>query len=285
MSRDVGDRIAIRHEVRDPDGTLTAATVSVAVTQPDGTLLSPAPTVTASSTGVYDAAFTADAAGVWRWTWTVSGAVVEVAHGSIDVADPGPGTYLSLTDFRDGLKITSADRDSLLLDALTAAARAADRYTGRQPGGFYLSSSATARQYQVAGRVLVDAAGRFKLLVDEIGSASGLVVETGDGTTWTTVTDYRVDPLNAISAGDPVTALTRAGGWGTDLVRVTARWGWPACPASIPAAVRMQATRWYRRKDSPEGIAGGGEFGGVRLSRMDPDVRELLAPYMLPGIA
>lgn len=285
MSRDVGDRIAIRHEVRDPDGTLTAATVSVAVTQPDGTLLSPAPSVATPSTGIYDAAFTADAAGVWRWVWTISGAVVEVAHGSVDVANPAPGTYLSLVDFRAGFKITSADRDELLLSALTAAARAADRDTGRRPGGFYLAPAATARQFEVAGRVLLDPAGRHKLLVDEIGSTADMVVETGDGTTWTAVTDYRVDPLNALADGEPITALTRAGGWGCDLVRITARWGWPAVPATIPQAVRIQATRWYRRKDSAEGVTGGGDFGAIRLSRLDPDVRAMLGALTLPGIA
>nr|MDT0658028.1 hypothetical protein [Micromonospora sp. DSM 115978] len=283
-TRDVGDRIAIRHEVRDPDGTLTAATVAVTVTAPDGTTSTPS--VTTGSTGLYDAAFTVDEVGAWRWDWTVSGAVVEVAHGSVDVGNPGPGTYASLPMFRAGFKVTAADRDDRMLMALTAAARAVDRDTGRSPGGFYLGPTAIPRQYEVAGRTLCDSAtGRIKLLVDEIGSTDDMVVEIGDGTTWTTVTDYRVDPLNALADGQPITGLTRAGGWGSDLARVTARPGWPAVPGAVPQAVLIQATRWYRRKDSPEGVAGSGDFGTIRLARVDPDVQRLLDSLTLPGIA
>lgn len=286
MTRDVGDRIAIRYEARTPDGTLTSATVAVAVTQPDGTLLSPAPTVTATGTGLYDAAFTVDSAGVWRWTWTASGALVDVAHGSVDVAGPGPGTYASLPLLREAVKATSGDRDDLLMQALTAAARAADRDTGRRPGGFYLDAVASSRSYEVSGRSLYDpATGRHRLLVDEIGSTTGLTVETGDGTTWTATTDYRIDPLNAIADQQPITALSRLGGWGHDLVRVTARWGWPAVPAAVPQAVLIQATRLYSRKNSPQGVAGSSDWGVIRLARMDPDVQAQLGPLMLPGIA
>ena len=282
--RDVGDRIAIRFEVRTPDGTLTAATVAVAVTKPDGTLVSPAPTVTTTSVGIYDASFVADSAGQWRWTWTASGTVAEVAHGRVDVGDPATGTYVSLTLFKKQFNLTAADRDELLSQALTAAARAVDAHTGRRPGGFYLDGTATARQYGVCGRTVRGHDGRHKLLIDDIGSVTGLTVETGDGTTWTTATGHRTDPANALADQQPITGLA-AWSWGTDLVRVTARWGWPAVPDQVVQATLIQATRLYRRKDSPEGVAGGGEWGVVRLSRLDPDVGQLLQHLVLPGIA
>jgi hypothetical protein len=281
--RDVGDQIDIRHEVRDADGALTAATVAVTVTAPGGTTSTP--TVTASSTGIYDASFTATTVGVWRWTWTVSGAVVDVAHGQVDVADPAPSTYATLPLFKATVKVTAADRDELLAQALTAAARAVDSYTGRRPAGFTLDEAATARTYEVHGRTVRTRSGWAKLLVDEIGSATGLTVEVGDGTTWTAITGYRTDPGNALADSRPITALTTPGLWGCDLVRVTARWGWPSIPDQVVQATLIQATRLYRRKDSPEGVAGQGEFGVVRLSRIDPDVQALLAHLTLPGIA
>ncbi|MDG4784355.1 hypothetical protein O7626_00510 [Micromonospora sp. WMMD1102] len=282
-ARDVGDQIDIRYEVRDADGDLTAATVSVAVTQPDGTLLSPAPVVSTPSVGIYDAGFVADQAGPWRWTWTAAGAVTDVSHGQVDVGDPSIGTYATLSQLRSMPKITTSDRDALLQVALSAAARGIDGVTGRRDGGFYRDSTSSARQYEVC-RSTVPTDRRVKLLVDEIGSTDGLTVETGDGTTWTAVTGHRVDPLNALADRRPITGLT-ASSWGHDLVRVTARWGWPAVPDQVVQATLILALRLYGRKDSPTGIAGDGQMGVVRLARADPDVMSLVGRYELPGIA
>jgi hypothetical protein len=46
----------------------------------------------------------------------------------------------------------------------------------------------------------------------------------------------------------------------------------------------MQAARLYKRRRSPEGVAGFAEFGVVRVSRVDPDVAELLKPYYVPRV-
>lgn len=59
-----------------------------------------------------------------------------------------------------------------------------------------------------------------------------------------------------------------------------ALWG-----ADAQLAVIMQAARLYKRRRSPEGVAGFGEMGVVRISRIDPDVAELLAAYHVPSIA
>lgn len=284
MTYDVGDRVPIRHEVRDPDGMLTAATVAVAVTKPDGTLVSPAPSVSSPSTGIYVASFLVDAAGQWIWEWTASGAVVEVAHGSVDAADPAPSTYITLPQLRAAFGVP-ADRDEMLAVHLAAAARAVDAHTGRRPGGFYLGPL-SVRVYEVGGRVVRTRGGEDKLLIDEIGSTTGLVVEVGDGTTWTVVAGTRVDPANALADGHPITGIIGACGWaGTQLARITARPGWPAVPDQIAQATLIQAMRLSKRKDSIDGVAGDGQFGVVRMSRVDPDVAALLAPYALPGIA
>jgi hypothetical protein len=65
-------------------------------------------------------------------------------------------------------------------------------------------------------------------------------------------------------------------------IQVTARWGWAAIPPAVEDACMIQAAHLFRRKDTPDGIAGGfgNEFGVVRVSRfIDPDVEMLLAPY------
>ncbi|GAA5048202.1 hypothetical protein HNP84_000224 [Thermocatellispora tengchongensis] len=192
--------------------------------------------------------------------------------------------YADLATLKLALKITDAERDDLLTAALAAASRAIDKKTGRR---FWLDPSATARTYHPQGRVLRDERGDL-LLIDDVGSATGLVVETGRGSTWSAVTGYETSPDNALTEERPITGLLLATGtWGTGTtrVRVSARWGWPAVPDEIAQATLLQAARLYRRKDSPEGVAGSGEWGLVRVPHLDPDVRALIEPYMLPGFA
>lgn len=47
----------------------------------------------------------------------------------------------------------------------------------------------------------------------------------------------------------------------------------------ISEAALLAVTRLFRRKDAPFGVVGVADFGSVRISRLDPDVRELLAPF------
>lgn len=192
--------------------------------------------------------------------------------------------YAELGTLREQLNLSDDDtsRDDLLDMALAAASRGIDEATGRR---FYLDAAATARTYRPSGRTLCTDDGE-RLIVDDIGSTSGLVVETGSAGSWTTITDYETAPDNALVRGRPVTALLLPSGtWGsgTARVRITAKWGWPAVPDEITQATLIQAARLYRRKDSPEGVTGSAEWGVVRLSRRDPDVWALIEHYILPG--
>ena len=45
-------------------------------------------------------------------------------------------------------------------------------------------------------------------------------------------------------------------------------------PHAIRLAILMQTARWFRRRLSPEGVAGFGEFGAVRVSQLDPDIMD-----------
>jgi hypothetical protein len=191
--------------------------------------------------------------------------------------------YATLAELKAMRKITDATSDTALQSALTRASRAIDTKTSRR---FYLDGSATARTYNPYGRTTSDARGQI-LLVDDIGSTTGLVVETGTTSGgWTAVTTYETHPDNAITLGRPITGILLASGvwpYGSARVRVTARWGWPAVPDEIVQATLILANRLYLRKDSPEGIAGSSDWGAIRLSRWDPDVEALVGPYVLPG--
>ncbi|MEV0963264.1 phage gp6-like head-tail connector protein [Streptomyces sp. NPDC049910] len=193
--------------------------------------------------------------------------------------------YTDLATLKESLSIEADDtsRDARLAKALTAASRSIDKTTGRR---FWLDDVPQVRMYRTRGRTVREDDGEI-LLVDDIGSlASGLVVETGSGISWSTVSGYEPVPDNALLDARPITALLRLNGsWGgsTSRVRVTTRFGWPAVPEEIAEAALIQAARLFKRKDSPEGVLGSAEWGVVRLSRRDPDMWNLIEQYVLPG--
>lgn len=122
MNYDVGDRVTVTTELRDIDGTLTAATVTLTVTAPDGTISFPA-VVDNGGTGKYLALFTVDAAGRWLYKWTASGALVAVDGGHLTVIEAG--LVASAAAY-----IGASATDPLLADLVHAAVTLVDEYLG-----------------------------------------------------------------------------------------------------------------------------------------------------------
>lgn len=81
----LGDTVDLRHEIRDADDELVDATAVLALVAPNGT--ASAPGVSSGGTGLRDASFAVDQYGPYRFTWTVTGAVNDVARGQFYVAD------------------------------------------------------------------------------------------------------------------------------------------------------------------------------------------------------
>jgi hypothetical protein len=192
--------------------------------------------------------------------------------------------YVTLEDLKGqlGIETDDASRNTDLNRARAAASRSIDKSTGRR---FWLDADPVARIYRLAGRVVCDPDGDL-LLVDDIGDITGMTVETGSGGSFAAVTGYETSPDNALADGLPVNGLRLvSSSWGTSVtrVRVTAKFGWPTVPEDIAEAATIQASRLFKRKDSPEGVMGSAEWGVVRLSRRDPDVWALIEPYVLPG--
>lgn len=192
--------------------------------------------------------------------------------------------YATTAQLKARMGITDDDRDELLDSALAAASRYIDGHCGRR---FWLDEEATARTINPLGRVVRDEDGE-RLLVPDIGDLDGLTVEVGRAPSWTDVTSaVEAQPTDALDDDEPVTSLLKVGGyWSTGgglRVRVTARWGWPQIPGPVAEATLLQANRLFKRKDSPEGVAGSAEWGVIRLSRIDPDVQALVQRLVLPA--
>lgn len=168
------------------------------------------------------------------------------------------------------------------LMTLTVAATSAwvDSYTHRD---FNLADEASARYF--------DTRDAGMLLVDDIGDATiSVASDSAQDGTWATswaTSDFQVNPLGALAAGEPITGLLAVGSYTfppvsrrQGLIRVTARWGWPEVPDAVKQATLIQASRFYKRHESPTGVLGGSDFGVVRVgTRVDPDVEMMLAPY------
>jgi hypothetical protein len=282
VSYNVGDAVPLGIEVHNPTtGALTSATVSITLTKPDGTAAT-TPDITNPSTGIYRASPTVDALGLWTGVWTTSGTVVTVTPFSFYVGAAVTTEYTTPAVVKGMIgKTTDDDRDDLIIQAIAAASRMIDQRCGRR---FYADATATARTFTAHDRLLT-VGDTQSLRVDDYLASAGATVETKTSFTgtWTTVTGWEPGPDNADAAGMPWTEIAYQAGWAGDTtkVRVTARWGWPAIPDAVAQAAALLAARLYQSKDSPNGVLGSADWGAIRVSRFDPDVEVLIAPYIL----
>ena len=196
--------------------------------------------------------------------------------------------YATRNQVKAALRIGTADTaDDVLIDnCVGAASRLIDGYCNRQ---FWAVASATPRVFQANNEFVCD--------VDDFYTTDSFVLMTSsfaDGvfdTTWAT-TDYQLEPLNGVLDGltwsyDKIRAVgnylfpTVNANYGEQaLVQVTAKWGWATVPDPITQACIIQASRIFKRYDSPLGVAGFGDLGAIRVSRfLDPDMAQLVEPY------
>jgi hypothetical protein len=188
--------------------------------------------------------------------------------------------YASTAQIKAALRITDSVDDSLINMAGSAASELIDGYCGRSFG------TVEATRYFAAEDAYV-------LRVDDI-AGTAVTIQTSDydppqwEVTWGT-DDYQLEPLNQYMDGLtwPYTRIRAVGDylWPFDFaeigVKITTTWGWPSVPSVITQAAVIQASRIFKRLDSPLGVAGFGDMGAIRVSRqLDPDVAQLVAPYV-----
>jgi hypothetical protein len=289
---DLGDGVPLRYLATDRDGQPVDTTLSLAIISLATGLSVATPTITHTATGQYDATATGLATGDYAAVWTATGAITDVATSTFTVANPGPASYTNVPAVKANLgKITDDDRDENIALAIVAASRMVDAATGRGAGGFQADTTVSTRTFSTAGRTVKNVAyQRTAILVDDIATATGLIVATGNrgSGVYSAITAPQYGPDNALVQGRPIewvsipyTALT-----GTiDSIQVTARWGWPSIPAEVEMATRLLASRLYKRKDSPQGVITSSDWGAVRVSKTDPDVYALIHHLSIPGFA
>lgn len=193
----------------------------------------------------------------------------------------GYATLDELIDWNGGDQI----QDELKLEnAITATSRGIDNHCQRH----FWQDVAAARYFDTDDAYMLKL-GAFN---DLVSITTLKTDENADGvfeTTWA-ATDYQRLPLNLGAAPEakpsrkikaisgrtfPSPSCTGREG----LIEIVGTWGWAAVPQNVFQACLIHASRIFKRKDSPEGVAGWGDFGAIRVGKTDPDVLDLLQPY------
>lgn len=186
--------------------------------------------------------------------------------------------YITREQLKDTLGITDSSEDALVDRVVAGTTRAINNKSGFST--FWNTGTAVLRTVETDRRLVPKRTltPYFKLILpDGIASAAGLLV-AGYPTA-------SLLPAGAIAQGEPATSVKIPWGFYPDSIDITAIWGWPSLPDDIIMAAQLQATRYYKRRGSPEGVAGSAEWGIVRIPRLDPDVEAIMtAAYVNPGI-
>lgn len=190
--------------------------------------------------------------------------------------------YCTLADVKAALRITDSVDDTLIEQSINSASRMIDQYCNRF---FYSTASGVVRYFQ--------ANDGFMCWIDDLQTLTELKTSSTDplifDTTWQSG-DYQLLPPNQLANGaySPYTAITATDNYlfpvwaDIALVKVTGTWGWSSVPEPIKFACIIQASRLFKRLESPLGVAGVSDMGIMRVGySIDGDVAQLINPFRL----
>ena len=190
--------------------------------------------------------------------------------------------YCTLANVKSALRLTDDVDDALLEQAIEGASRRVDGYCGR----FF---------YQKEATLLLFAHDIYNLPVTDLVSINQLASDDqGDGTysqVWS-ASDYFLQPTNATLQDRPYDRIVASSGLtfpmqiipATPMIQLNAVWGWPAIPDDVVQATLLLSIRGFARLNAALGVVGFADMA-IQVRSIDPDVRDLLMPYKILGIA
>jgi hypothetical protein len=202
---------------------------------------------------------------------------------ALAIGDP----FATRTMLKDWLGIRDSDttKDARLDARWASATEDIIRWTHRQFGRAEVATSRTFRP----GRSGLDTHDFWTLqdlaIVPYLGSTPG--------TAWDLST-LSIEPLDGIvdqMPGWPYRRICSTGGdhplstalwYGASTVRVTARWGWAACPNNVATACLLLAAQDNKSMDAAFGVVGFGDYA-LRI-KSNPMAEEKLRPYVIDEI-
>jgi hypothetical protein len=193
--------------------------------------------------------------------------------------------YCTLAEAKSVLRITDNTDDAILEREIESASRRVDGYCGR----FFYQKQATINCYPYNEYLLVFPA-------DLATSTVTIKIDTNaDGTYATTLvqgTDYILQPTDTMLQGRPYNNARMVGGQTFPLevepsfptCQIAGTFGWPSIPNDIREATILLTIRQFARLNAALGVVGFADMA-INVRAVDPDVRDLLQPYVLYGVA
>ena len=215
--------------------------------------------------------------------------------------------YCSVTDIKNdmpesGLSSTT-DYDAALTAMITDASRLIDNEVGRWPNYFLPSSDPETRYYDGSDweAVIRFAWRSLQMRIDDCAGVTEFAVSEGGGlassdyTVWA-AGDYLVHPYNYSALNIPIHWIE------IDFINGSQRtfWGYPmgvrvkgyfghglTVPSPVARATKIQVIRWFMRGKQAFADSGANQITGqmTYVKKLDPDVAELIKPYMLENSA
>lgn len=194
--------------------------------------------------------------------------------------------YCTLAEVKAALRVTDSVDDTLIENAIEGASRRIDGYCGR----WFYKTASTAIPVYPYDQFLV------KFPADLPSTTITIKSDTSANGTYATTlvqgTDYILEPTDAPLRGRPYQQARMLGGKTFSLevtpsfptVQLTAEWGWNAIPDDVREACVLLSMRQFARLNAALGVVGFADMA-ITVRAVDPDVRDLLSPYKMFGMA
>jgi hypothetical protein len=193
--------------------------------------------------------------------------------------------YCTLAEAKSALRITDTVDDGILEREIESASRRVDGFCGR----FFYQQVATINCYPY---------NEYLLVFPSDVAASNVTIKidsAGNGTYATTLVlgvDYILEPTDTVLQSRPFRQARTVGGQTFPLevqqsfptCQVAGTYGWPSIPNDVREATILLTIRQFARLNAALGVVGFADMA-VNVRAVDPDVRDLLQPYVLYGIA
>jgi len=177
--------------------------------------------------------------------------------------------YVTAQELKDYLRISDTADDVFVALWVTTVSRNVDDECGRQFG------QVDTTEERVYSGVWDRHQAGYIYEIDDLPDVDDLLIIGADATE---VTDYTLQPENALLRGRPYERLLSSAAG--PLTISSPHWGWTAVPAAVKVGIFLQGARLAARRDSPFGVAGSPQQGSELrlLAQLDPDFRTSLKP-------
>ena len=194
--------------------------------------------------------------------------------------------YTTLEEYKNRFDVGDHDDDSDIEAVITAISRSIDSICWQR---FYTSAADETRYFTAEFSTWLRLPERIIAITTlKTDNDNDRVYEN----TWSATADYDLMPFNAALDGEPYRYMEVMPNGNYSFpkgiakgVEIVGTFGWSTAPQPIVEACLLASHRLMARRNSPYGVSGAAALGNLTLTvqslKSDPDIMELLSPYIL----